>query len=344
MVSKIEMREEIFEAMMNTPGLFYAAVEISPETIDQMNILNASLFGMSLVTCAVLSMVHAHIIPIVSKSRKVRSAAPMLPLWPGIEMTSGMTPGTEELVVLHYPIGERSGTSHAAMLCDGDKVPYGAKKGTDNLTFEMAMEQTGQRPIEGWLVNQWRERNIVVEALSCVKGDATHRSIASASIVAKVLRDRKMVEFVAEDCLHINDEWGRFTRAKDGYVMEEVVTIAEDVKDPYDVVRNKGYPTPIQIKNVSKYGASAHHRLSFRPIIALLKDDQLRMPTSIAPRALSLLEEFDRRDKLTEDRRSQRKRTPNNSLAASVQKRSKPPHEVQMTLTKMFQTSTNKLN
>jgi ribonuclease HII len=68
-----------------------------------------------------------------------------------------------------------------------------------------------------------------------VGGDATCLSIAAASIVAKVTRDRLMVDLARE---------------LPGYGFE----------------RHKGYGTPEHQEALTRLGASAHHRRSFRPV------------------------------------------------------------------------------
>ena len=82
--------------------------------------------------------------------------------------------------------------------------------------------------------------------LSCatklvVGGDAISLSIAAASIVAKVTRDRMMLELAAS-C--------------PGYGFE----------------RNKGYGTPEHLSALASLGATAHHRRSFAPVRAVLEE------------------------------------------------------------------------
>jgi ribonuclease HII len=72
-----------------------------------------------------------------------------------------------------------------------------------------------------------------------VKGDQRSLSIAAASIVAKVTRDTLMIELS-----------GRFP----GYGWE----------------RNKGYGSPEHAEGITRLGISPHHRLSFKPVQALL--------------------------------------------------------------------------
>jgi len=73
-------------------------------------------------------------------------------------------------------------------------------------------------------------------ALSLIKGDARSLSIASAAIVAKVLRDRMMTQ-AARDYPH------------------------------YDFDKHAGYGTKAHIKNLQHYGAVQNwHRFSFAPL------------------------------------------------------------------------------
>jgi ribonuclease HII len=75
--------------------------------------------------------------------------------------------------------------------------------------------------------------NCPTEAL--VKGDARSLSIAAASIIAKVTRDRIMID------------------------------LAEKYPG-YGWQRNKGYGTAEHIKGIKLHGITPHHRRSFRPI------------------------------------------------------------------------------
>lgn len=68
-----------------------------------------------------------------------------------------------------------------------------------------------------------------------VKGDARSASVAAASIVAKVARDRIME---------------RLARSEPRYGFE----------------RNKGYPTPEHREALARHGPTCHHRMSFAPV------------------------------------------------------------------------------
>ena len=80
--------------------------------------------------------------------------------------------------------------------------------------------------------------DIDIPQTSIIKGDAKSQSIASASIIAKVTRDRMIVEL--------------------------------DKKYPmYDFKHNKGYGTKKHIEALYKYGPLKEHRKSFAPVSEL---------------------------------------------------------------------------
>ena len=74
-----------------------------------------------------------------------------------------------------------------------------------------------------------------IPTTSIIKGDAKSISIAAASVIAKVTRDRMMYEL--------------------------------DKKYPmYDLKNNKGYPTKKHREAIEKYGITKYHRLSYGPV------------------------------------------------------------------------------
>lgn len=74
-----------------------------------------------------------------------------------------------------------------------------------------------------------------LKAIPVVKGDSRYAAIAAASILAKVTRDRIMLE------MH-----KKFPQ--------------------YNFAANKGYPTPQHLAAIRKYGIILHHRRSFNPV------------------------------------------------------------------------------
>ena len=74
-----------------------------------------------------------------------------------------------------------------------------------------------------------------IPTTSIIKGDAKSITIAAASVIAKVTRDRMMYEL--------------------------------DEKYPmYDLKHNKGYPTKKHLEALKKYGITKYHRLSYGPV------------------------------------------------------------------------------
>ncbi|MBS7212235.1 MAG: ribonuclease HII, partial [Megamonas funiformis] len=74
---------------------------------------------------------------------------------------------------------------------------------------------------------------------SIIKGDAKSASIAAASIVAKVERDRMMNEF-------------------------------DKIYPQYGFAKNKGYGTSEHLEALRKYGTCEIHRKSFEPITSMM--------------------------------------------------------------------------
>ena len=82
---------------------------------------------------------------------------------------------------------------------------------------------------------------IDIPQVAIIKGDAKSISIGAASIIAKVTRDRMMVEL---DKLH----------------------------PEYDFKHNKGYGTKSHIEAIYKYGVLKEHRKTFAPISEIVKE------------------------------------------------------------------------
>lgn len=82
-------------------------------------------------------------------------------------------------------------------------------------------------------------RDLTCGAEAVVNGDARSLSIAAASILAKVERDRLMVDLAQQH---------------PGYGWE----------------KNAGYPTPDHLAALARLGATPHHRRSFKPVHNIL--------------------------------------------------------------------------
>jgi ribonuclease HII len=93
-------------------------------------------------------------------------------------------------------------------------------------------------PVDFALVDGLPVKGLPVPHLAVVKGDATSLSIAAASIVAKVMRDRRMLEL--------------------------------DRQYPqYGFARHKGYGTPGHLDAIRRFGPCPAHRPTFAPVSQL---------------------------------------------------------------------------
>ena len=89
-----------------------------------------------------------------------------------------------------------------------------------------------QVPADVFLIDAVKKLDLKGEEISIIRGDATSYCIAAASIIAKVTRDRQMIEL--------------------------------DRQYPcYGFARNKGYGTAEHIEALKKYGPCPVHRRSF---------------------------------------------------------------------------------
>ena len=70
---------------------------------------------------------------------------------------------------------------------------------------------------------------------SIIKGDSKSITIAAASVIAKVTRDKMMYEL-------------------------------DKIYPMYDLANNKGYPTKKHLNAIKEYGITEYHRLSYAPV------------------------------------------------------------------------------
>ena len=114
------------------------------------------------------------------------------------------------------------------------------------LAMQRALDQLTVRPqhviVDGnrWMPYRWNGE--IVKADTVVKGDATFMSIAAASILAKTYRDDRMK------------------------------VLAQEFPQ-YGWDKNMGYPAKAHREAIARYGATPHHRMTFR----LLPETQLTL-------------------------------------------------------------------
>lgn len=79
-----------------------------------------------------------------------------------------------------------------------------------------------------------------VQIISQIKGDQLYKSIAAASIIAKVEHDK---------------------------AIDKIIEQHNDLNEKYDIKNNKGYGTKKHLIGLEKYGSSEYHRKTFKPCI-----------------------------------------------------------------------------
>ena len=115
------------------------------------------------------------------------------------------------------------------------------EKEIDELNIYQATKKAMAQAVDNMKI---KPEHILVDAMpleldipttSIIKWDAKSITIAAASVIAKVTRDRMMYEL--------------------------------DEKYPmYDLKHNKGYPTKNHLEALKKYGITKYHRLSYGPV------------------------------------------------------------------------------
>ncbi|MFH1315076.1 MAG: ribonuclease HII [Candidatus Uhrbacteria bacterium] len=107
------------------------------------------------------------------------------------------------------------------------------------LAMRRAIDQVGQADFV--LVDGWMLPEIHLPQKRIIKGDRTVKSIAAASIIAKVTRDKMMVEFSQQ-------------------------------YPEYGFDRHKGYGTGCHLEAIRQHGPCPIHRTTFRPFHQTLFD------------------------------------------------------------------------
>lgn len=159
-------------------------------------------------------------------------ASPWLPL---VRDSKTLSPGQRERVLPHI---QRVARSTGVGLVTAEDIDELGIVAATRKAMSLALESLSPPPVY-LLVDamslSWRD----VPCKAIVKGDATCLSIAAASIVAKVTRDRVME---AQESLYAG----------------------------YGFARHKGYPTSAHLEALRRLGPCAIHRRSFAPVREML--------------------------------------------------------------------------
>ena len=157
--------------------------------------------------------------------------------WEGVKDSKGLTP--KQRTILAENLQEQV-FAWALGRCEVGEI--------DTLNIFNASLLAMRRAFEGLraevslvLVDGKFAPELSVPSYAVIKGDSRVTSISAASILAKVERDREMQEL-------------------DQYFPQ------------YGFAQHKGYPTAKHIAALHEYGPCPHHRQSFKPVRAVLKN------------------------------------------------------------------------
>ena len=184
-ITNEDERERLYEQIVSSPGVRWAVAVVDATTIDQINILQATLLGMRTAAAAVLDQDPEH-----------RVAAPCVTIQ-GCYVVCGLVNERMEL-----------DKNQVFALVDGNRLP--------------------------------KEMPCLAECI--VKGDSKEYSIAAASILAKVTRDRLMHAY-------------------------------SQLYPEYNLAQHKGYPTASHMAAIARHGACAIHRRTFAPLKHMTLDE-----------------------------------------------------------------------
>lgn len=123
----------------------------------------------------------------------------------------------------------------------------------NDLAMARALAALGRAPALALVDGKWKPKTISIPVRTVIGGDGLSLSIAAASVVAKVTRDRIMHR-LHEEC------------------------------PGYGWCTNVGYGTPEHRSALHRIGISAHHRRTWAPVLAFLnrtKDDVEREEMAI---------------------------------------------------------------
>ena len=163
----------------------------------------------------------------------VVTAAVILPINYQLEGLTDSKKLTEKKRDKFYDILVNDAIAYSIGMCDAKKIDeiniYEATK----IAMKEAINNLSIKP-EHVLIDAM-PLDIDINHTSIIKGDAKSLSIAAASVIAKVTRDRMLIEL--------------------------------DEKYPmYNYKKNKGYPTKEHIEAINKYGITSEYRKTYGPV------------------------------------------------------------------------------
>jgi ribonuclease HII len=146
-------RESLYDQIIATPGIAWAVAIVDAPTIDAMNILQATLWGMTLAVSAVMGVpIDVDIVP----SANTSVTAGCYVVVGGMSPLPSCITSTATSLDSNHADDERLKSSSVYALVDGNRLPP----------------------------------NLPCQGRAVIKGDGREYCIAAASILAKVTRDR----------------------------------------------------------------------------------------------------------------------------------------------------------
>jgi len=146
---------------------------------------------------------------------------------------------TEKKREKYYDILFRDAVSIGLGIVDAKKIDEINILEASRLAMKLAIEDLKTKP-EHILSDAMKLDNQDIPYTDIIHGDALSLSIAAASVIAKVTRDRMMYEL--------------------------------DKKYPqYGFAKHKGYPTKLHLENLKKYGVLDNYRFTYKPVKQILQ-------------------------------------------------------------------------
>jgi len=125
----------------------------------------------------------------------------------------------------------REVTAWGVGVCDSHEIDRVNILNATALSMERAVQALTTQP-DYLLIDALSLRNVGIAQQAIIKGDALSLSIAAASVVAKVTRDRMMLEY-------------------------------DEIYPGYGFAKHKGYGTAEHMENIRKLGLCPIHRITF---------------------------------------------------------------------------------